>query len=276
MSILGTRFFRRNEWLSEVKILTYNVNGIRAALNKGLAEWLAEENADILCMQEIKATAAQIPQELFEQMGYHCYWAPAEKKGYSGVGVLTRQKPIAYHVGMGIDRYDQEGRVQKLIFSDFTLLNTYFPSGTTGQERQNFKMEFLADFSQYTQTLQAEGQQLVICGDVNICHKEIDIHNPVSNKNTSGFLPEERTWVTEFLSTGFLDAFRLFHETPHRYTWWTYRAGARERNLGWRIDYFFVSEMLKNLLKDCRILDQVKHSDHCPVCLETTFNMDVY
>ncbi|MEM1136794.1 MAG: exodeoxyribonuclease III [Bacteroidota bacterium] len=255
-----------------VNLISYNINGIRAALKKGLTDWLATEKPDIVCFQEIKATPNQIDTQIFSDMGYEHFWFPAQKKGYSGVAVLTNQKPDNIVYGMDIEKYDNEGRLIRLDYGSITLINTYMPSGTTGDERQAFKYEWLDDFYNYIENLKKERNQLIICGDFNICHKEIDIHNPVSNKKSSGFLPEERAWVTKFIEAGFTDCFRFFNENPHNYSWWSYRAGARKRNLGWRIDYFMTSNALNNHLKHSELLMDVIHSDHCPVKLQMTFN----
>ncbi|MEN7547703.1 exodeoxyribonuclease III [Rapidithrix thailandica] len=251
-----------------MKIITYNVNGIRAAMKKGLVDWVKTENPDIFCLQEVKALPEQVDLEEFTQLGYTYYWFPAEKKGYSGVATFTKVPPVSSQYGMGIEKYDVEGRSVELQFDDFTLINTYFPSGTTGDIRQDFKYEFLDDYFEYIAEKKKTHNKLVLCGDVNICHKSIDIHNPVSNKNSSGFLPKEREWVSKFLESGFVDSFRHFNPAPHHYTWWSYRAGARKKNLGWRIDYFFVSQELTPQLSNCTILNEAVHSDHCPVALE--------
>ncbi len=251
-----------------MKIISYNINGVRAALKKGLLEWMEQEAPDVICFQEMKAHLDQIDQSIFKDLGYHIYWFPAEKKGYSGVAILSKIEPRNVVYGMDIDLYDIEGRLLRLDFGDITLINTYMPSGTTGDVRQNFKYQWLDDFFNYIEDLKKERPQLIICGDFNICHKEIDIHNPVSNKKSSGFLPEERAWISKFIDSGFVDAFRYFDESPHNYTWWSYRAGARKRNLGWRIDYFMVSKPVLPILKDSNILAEVVHSDHCPLSLE--------
>ncbi|MGB0521495.1 MAG: exodeoxyribonuclease III [Flammeovirgaceae bacterium] len=251
-----------------MKIITYNINGIRAAMKKGFVEWLAAENPDVICLQEVKALEEQADLEEIKALGYHIYWHAAEKKGYSGVAVFSKVVPQSVSVGIGIEKYDQEGRLHKFNFGDFSLINSYFPSGSSGDERQAFKYEYLDDFYAYIEELKNTEPNLVICGDVNICHKAIDIHNPKTNKNTSGFLPEEREWVTKFLASGFVDCFRQFDESPDHYSWWSYRGGARARNKGWRIDYFFASTSLTDKLKGCKIMPEVKHSDHCPVCLE--------
>ncbi|MCB0483716.1 MAG: exodeoxyribonuclease III [Flavobacteriales bacterium] len=250
-----------------MKIISYNVNGIRSAINKGLLDWLSNVNPDIFCVQETKATSEQIDPLSFEAIGYHGIWHSAQKKGYSGVATFYKSIPNHSELGMGKPVYDMEGRVLRTDFGHISLLNCYFPSGTTGEERQDFKYRFLSDFANYIIDLQKSRPNLVICGDLNIAHREIDIHNPVSNKNSSGFLPEERAWLSSFLALGFVDTFREFNPAPHRYSWWTYRAGARKRNLGWRIDYLLASKNLMPNIKEADILDSVVHSDHCPVLL---------
>jgi len=251
-----------------VKIISYNVNGIRAAMNKGFVEWLVSENPDIIGLQEIKAELSQINPAVFEDLGYTIYWYPAVKKGYSGVAILTKIKPKSVKYGMGISKYDDEGRMLQANFDGFSFISAYFPSGTTGDVRQGFKYKFLDDVSGYMLDLRKENPKLILSGDYNICHKAIDIHNPVSNKNSSGFLPEERAWMDKFTASGFIDSFRYFNEDPQQYTWWSYRAGSRAKNLGWRIDYHMVTNELQNKLKSAVILPDVIHSDHCPIVLE--------
>jgi len=251
-----------------LKIISYNVNGIRSAIQKGILPWLPSTNADIVCLQEVKASLDQIEKSVFEEMGYSVYWMPAEKRGYSGVGILSKRKPDRVVYGCGISKYDAEGRVLRIDFYDFSVVSAYFPSGSSGEDRQAFKMEWLADFMKYTQNLKLTIPNLIISGDYNICHHPIDIHNPVSNKNSPGFLPEEREWLTQFIGSGFIDTFRFFNPTPHHYTWWSYRAGARKKNLGWRIDYHMASVSLQKRLKRAAILSQALHSDHCPILLE--------
>ena len=251
-----------------MKIISYNVNGIRSAIQKGILPWLASTNADIVCLQEVKASLDQIEKSVFEEMGYSVYWMPAEKRGYSGVGILSKRKPDRVVYGCGISKYDAEGRVLRIDFYDLSVVSAYFPSGSSGEDRQAFKMEWLADFMKYTQNLKLTIPNLIISGDYNICHHPIDIHNPVSNKNSPGFLPEEREWLTQFIGSGFIDTFRFFNPTPHHYTWWSYRAGARKKNLGWRIDYHMASVSLQKRLKRAAILSQALHSDHCPILLE--------
>lgn len=251
-----------------MKVISYNVNGIRAAMNKGFVHWLINTNPDVIGLQEVKAELNQIDVSVFEDLGYEVYWYPAVKKGYSGVAILTKIKPKSVKYGMDISKYDDEGRMIQADFGDFSFISSYFPSGTTGSIRQSFKYEFLDDVFGYMQDLKANNQNLILSGDYNICHKAIDIHNPISNKNNSGFLPEERSWMDTFINSGFVDTFRHFNSEPHHYTWWSYRSGARARNLGWRIDYHMVTEGLKNKLKRSVILPDALHSDHCPILLE--------
>jgi len=251
-----------------MKFVSYNVNGIRAALNKGFTEWLKFTDADVIGLQEIKAMADQVDLSIFEDMGYHVHWHPAVKKGYSGVAILSKTKPDHVEYGMGLSVYDDEGRMIRADFGDLSFISAYFPSGTTGSIRQDFKYRFLDDVFGYTQDLVRERPKLIMSGDYNICHKAIDIHNPVSNKNTSGFLPEERAWMDKFTQSGFDDSFRLLNDTPHQYTWWSYRAGARPKNLGWRIDYHMTTPVLKDKISRAVILKDAMHSDHCPIMLE--------
>jgi len=251
-----------------MKILSFNVNGIRSALNKGFISWLQATDPDIICLQEIKATIDQIPVGLFEQLGYFCYWYPAQKKGYSGVAILSKILPIHVEYGSGIRESDEEGRVIRADFEYFSVMSVYIPSGSSGELRHTFKMQWLESFLQYINQLRISVPNLIISGDYNICHQAIDIHNPKSNVNSSGFLPQERDWLTQFLELGFVDSLRFFNQEPHLYTWWSFRGNARTRNLGWRIDYHFTSASLTNLLHQCCILSDVQHSDHCPVLLE--------
>ncbi len=252
-----------------MKIITYNVNGLRSALSKGFTDWLAEEQPDIVCLQETKAQPDQIPTLEFEALGYKCYFFSARKKGYSGVAILSRLIPSQVTYGMNMPVYDEEGRFLRADFGDLSVVSVYHPSGTTGDVRQAFKMQWLTDFQTYVTELTKTRPKLVLCGDYNICHRPVDIHDPVRNADKSGFLPEEREWMSQFLNSGFIDSFRYFHpEEPHHYTWWSFRANARANNKGWRIDYCMVSPQMKPLLKDAYILPQVKHSDHCPAVLE--------
>ena len=251
-----------------LKIATYNVNGIRSAMSKGLIDWVKAANPDVLCVQEIKSQEDQIDKAAFEALGYQTYAFPAQKKGYSGVAVFSKVAPKHVELGIGEEKYDFEGRSIRLDFEGYSVINTYFPSGSSGDERQDFKMEFLDYYQSYINELSKEFPQLIICGDYNICHRAIDIHNPVSNKNSSGFLPEEREWMENFLESGYIDSFRSLNAEPHNYTWWSFRAGARSKNLGWRIDYICISNKLSDKLISSRILPDAKHSDHCPMITE--------
>jgi exodeoxyribonuclease-3 len=253
------------------KIFTYNVNGLRAAANKGFFDWMSSEDPDIVCLQEIKMQDDQVPDEWRNPEGYEGHWHFAGKRGYSGLAVFSRQKPLRVTAGMGMDKYDSEGRVLRLDFPEFTLLNTYFPSGSSGDLRQQFKEEFLVDYKKFIDGLKATVPRLLICGDFNICHREIDIHDPVRNKTVSGFLPHERQWMTELLESGFVDSFRMFHSEGGQYSWWSYRSAARQRNKGWRLDYHMLSD---SLAKDCvgaDIHQEAVHSDHCPASVVLNF-----
>lgn len=254
-----------------MKIITYNVNGIRAAMNKDLVGWLKAANPDVLCLQETKATSDQVDVKAFEALGYHLYWYSAQKKGYSGVAIFSKIKPKHVEYGCGIEKYDFEGRIIRLDFDTCSVMSVYHPSGSSGDDRQAFKMQWLTDFQNYIDDLKKKLPNLILCGDYNICHKPIDIHNPKSNANTSGFLPEEREWMEQFIQSGFIDSFRYFNQEPHQYSWWSYRAGSRGKNLGWRIDYNLVANHLEKQLKRAVILPDALHSDHCPVLLEIEF-----
>ena len=248
-------------------IVSYNVNGIRAAVKKGLVDWMKDGDYDILCVQETKAQLEQVDTSPFEELGYQHHWFSAEKKGYSGVATFSKQAPDQVIEGCGIEKYDREGRILRTDFGELTLLNCYFPSGTSGDERQVFKMDFLRDFFDWIAELRKERPQLLIVGDYNIAHTPIDIHDPVRNKKSSGFLPEEREWLTGWFDSGFVDAYRHLHPEKVEYSWWSYRAGAREKNIGWRLDYFLVSESLKPQIASAGIHPHYQESDHCPVSL---------
>jgi exodeoxyribonuclease-3 len=237
-------------------------------MGKGLIDWIKQTDPDVLCLQEVKATPEQVGVFELEELGYHHYWYPAQKKGYSGVAIFTKIKPKNVVYGCGIAEYDFEGRVIRADFDDFSVMSVYHPSGSSGDERQAFKMKWLSDYTNYINEVKKTQPNLILSGDFNICHKAIDIHNPKSNANTSGFLPEEREWMEQFINTGFIDTFRHFNQEPHQYSWWSYRAGSRDKNLGWRIDYNLASEGLASRLKRSVILPEAKHSDHCPVLLE--------
>jgi exodeoxyribonuclease-3 len=251
-----------------MKIISYNVNGIRAAITKGFIDWLQSANPDIICLQEIKANEDQIPVADIEKAGYpYQYYFPATKKGYSGVAILSKRKPNNIVFGTGIEHMDFEGRNLRIDFDDFSVMSLYLPSGSN-IERINHKFMYMDDFHNYVTQLRNEIPNLIICGDYNICHEKIDIHDPIRNANVSGFLPEERAWLDGFMKSGFIDSFRHFNKEPHQYSWWSYRAGARGNNKGWRIDYNLVSEPLRERLKRAVILPDAMHSDHCPILVE--------
>lgn len=251
-----------------MRIISYNVNGIRAAISKGFIEWLQHSNPDVICLQEIKATEDQVPYFDIEMAGYpYQYYFPATKKGYSGVAILSKVKPNNIVFGTGIEHMDFEGRNLRVDFDGLSVMSLYLPSGTN-IDRLSHKFMFMDDFQNYINELKKEIPNLVICGDYNICHKAIDIHDPIRNANVSGFLPQEREWLDQFMKNGFIDSFRFFNDQPDNYSWWSYRAGARGNNKGWRIDYCLVSETLKDKLKRAFILPDAKHSDHCPVVVE--------
>lgn len=251
-----------------MKIISYNVNGIRAAMNKDLLGWLKVANPDLLCFQELKATAEQIDVESFKAAGYHTYWNPAQRKGYSGVGIICKKEPKKVSFGMGVEKYDIEGRILKVDFEDVSVISVYVPSASN-IERLDYKLEFCADFLDYINKVQKETPNLIISGDFNICHEAIDIHDPVRLQNVSGFLPIERAWMTSFMEEcNLIDTFRHFNDQPKNYTWWSYRQSARAKNLGWRLDYHFATKPLEEKLKRAVILSEVVHSDHCPIVVE--------
>lgn len=251
-----------------MKIISYNVNGIRAALKKGFIDWLGTVSPDVVCLQEIKANEDQLDLSIFEQAGYsYNYWYSAQKKGYSGVAILSKSKPDEVIFGTGIEYMDFEGRNIRADFGDLSIMSMYLPSGTN-LARLDHKLKYMADFQEYTNELRLTKPNLVILGDYNICHEAIDIHNPVGLKNVSGFLPVERDWIGSFIENGFIDSFREFNAEPENYTWWSYRANARNNNKGWRLDYGMVAETLKERLKRSVILSEAKHSDHCPILVE--------
>lgn len=257
-----------------MRIITYNVNGIRSAVRKGFYEWLATDPADIICLQEVKAQIGDIDVAGIENLGFKAHWFCAEKKGYSGVAILSKIKPTNVVYGCNIQQSDLEGRVIRAHFGDITLINAYFPSGTMGEVRQAYKYVWLDEFLDFLNDLRKTRDKLIICGDYNIAHKEIDIHNPKGNKNTTGFLPGERAWFDKFLENGYVDGFREVNKEPHQYTWWNQiRPSIREENKGWRIDYVNVTENLRHTIVAAKVLPQVKHSDHCPVYLEMDNNI---
>lgn len=237
-------------------------------MTKGLVEWLKAANPDVFCVQETKALREQVDTLAFEELGYESYWHSAEKKGYSGVAIFTKIKPNHVEIGTGIDYIDFEGRVIRLDFDHVSVISLYLPSGTN-IDRLDFKMQFCEDFKNYISELKKTHPNLIICGDYNICHEAIDIHDPIRNAKVSGFLPIEREWISGFMEDcEMIDSFRYFVKEPHHYSWWTYRANARANNKGWRIDYNMVSSTLESKMKRVAILPEAKHSDHCPILLE--------
>ena len=251
--------------MKEIEILCWNVNGIRAVEKKGFLEWLNQESPDILCLQETKAQPDQISLELKQPPGYYAYWNFPQRKGYSGVATFTKEKPIKVENGFGIEQFDVEGRVISAQYPQFTLFDIYFPNGKMSEERLKYKMDFYDAFLDFADDLKTKGERLIICGDFNTAHKEIDLARPKENENISGFLPMEREWMDKFVAHGFVDTFRYFNKEPNHYTWWSLRTRARERNIGWRLDYFFVSEDLIGSVTEASVLSNVLGSDHCPV-----------
>ncbi|NER14480.1 exodeoxyribonuclease III [Leptobacterium flavescens] len=251
-----------------MKIISYNVNGIRAAINKGFIDWLKAAGPDVICIQETKAQKEQLELSLFEEAGYKFnYWYSAQKKGYSGVAIFSKTEPDHVEYGTGIDYMDNEGRNLRVDINGVSIMSMYLPSASN-IDRLDFKLQYMADFQQYVNELRKEIPNLIVCGDYNICHEAIDIHDPVRNKNVSGFLPVEREWIGNFIKSGFIDSFRHFNKEPHNYSWWSYRANSRAKNKGWRLDYAMVAESLQEKLKRAVILSEVKHSDHCPILVE--------
>lgn len=250
-----------------MKIVSYNVNGIRAALKKGFDEWLKVTDPDVICLQETKAMKEQVDVSAFEKLGYKHYWYSAEKKGYSGVAIFTKREPKHVEYGTGIQTMDFEGRNLRIDFDEVSIMSMYIPSGTN-MDRLEFKLNYMNEILEYLTDLRKKIPHLIVCGDYNICHEEIDIHDPVRNKKVSGFLPVERLWLTRFIESGFVDSFRHFNKEPHHYSWWSYRANARNNNKGWRIDYNMVTKSLKDKMIRATILPEAKHSDHCPIMVE--------
>jgi exodeoxyribonuclease-3 len=254
--------------MSTKKIFSWNVNGIRAVHKKGLLLPLLNTNPDILCIQETKAAEDQLTKELRNIEGYSAYFASAEKKGYSGVCIYTKEKPDKIETGFGIKEFDSEGRILIAYYKKFVLFNIYFPNGKASKERLNYKMNFYDTFLNFSDKLKDSGKNIIVCGDVNTAHTEIDLARPKENESTSGFLPEERAWIDKLISHEYIDTFRLFIKDGGHYSWWDYKTGARERNIGWRIDYFFVSDNFKDKVKSAFIMKDVMGSDHCPVGIE--------
>ncbi len=251
-----------------MKLYSWNVNGIRAAAKKGFVDWVKAEQPDVICLQETKARAEQVPDEILALEGYYRYWHSAVRPGYSGVATLSKTEPLFVQEGLGIPRFDAEGRVLITEFDNFLLYNIYFPNGQRDQERLDYKLDFYSELLEILDEQVAAGVNVVVTGDWNTAHTEIDLANPKENSKTSGFLPEERAWIDKYIDHGYVDTFRMIHPEPERYSWWTYRFGARQRNVGWRIDYFFVNNGFSDQVVDADIHDQVMGSDHCPVSLE--------
>jgi exodeoxyribonuclease-3 len=246
-------------------MLSWNVNGIRAIARKGFADWMKKESADIICIQETKARVEQVTKEIAEPKGYHAYWSSAEKKGYSGTLIYTKQKPKEVLYGMGEPRFDSEGRMVVCEYPDFVLFNVYFPNGRMNVKRLRYKLDFYDSFLEFADSYKKKGKGVVVCGDLNTAHKEIDLARPRENAKFSGFLPIEREWIDKFISHDYKDSFRQFNKKARQYSWWDYKTRARERNIGWRLDYFFVSVDLLPGLKAAFIENKVMGSDHCPV-----------
>jgi exodeoxyribonuclease III len=251
-----------------MKLISWNVNGIRACSRTHFPKWFEKEAADVVCLQEIKAHPEQVAEELRHPAGYHSFWHPAEKPGYSGTAIFTRKEPLSVQLGIGVPEIDREGRILQAEFKDFTLLNCYFPNSQREHTRLPFKLDFCARLLKHTQKLRSKGKNVVICGDFNIAHKEIDLKNPKSNAKNAGFLPEERAWMDRFIEAKYVDVFREFEKGPGHYTWWSYRPGVREKNVGWRLDYFCANSEFRDRLKGMKHQCDVMGSDHCPVVLE--------
>lgn len=253
-----------------LQLISWNVNGIRSAYRKGFLNWFQRQNPDIFCVQETKARMDVLPHDLLNIQGYYSAFSSAEKKGYSGVALYSKVKPLTVKTGLGIQKFDHEGRTIIADYGDFVLFNIYFPNGQMSAERLNYKIEFYDAFLEVVDALDGEGRNIIVCGDVNTAHKEIDLARPKENENISGFLPIERAWIDKFIRHGWIDTLRMFHPEPELYTWWSLRTRARDRNIGWRIDYFFVNERFRKHVKDAFILPEVQGSDHCPIGLEIT------
>ncbi len=254
-----------------MRLLSWNVNGIRAAQRKGFVDWVSQIGPDILCIQETKASPEQLSEELTAMPGYHVYFSSAERKGYSGVATYSNVKPQDVAHGLGIEKFDNEGRILRMDYADFTLFNIYFPNGKSSEERLDYKMEFYDAFLEHLGQLKRQGRNVVVCGDVNTAHKEIDLARPKPNEKISGFLPVERAWMDQWVSQGYVDTLRMFNQEPGQYSWWDARGGGRSKNVGWRIDYFFVSESMKDKVTGAFIMPDVMGSDHCPIGIDLAF-----
>jgi len=254
--------------MRKIRLLSWNVNGIRAIYKKNFMEWFNDEKPDILCLQETKAHEEQLPSALINLDGYEAYFSSAERKGYSGVATYTNISPREVTTGIELDEFDREGRFLIIDYQDFLLYNIYFPNGKASKERLTYKMKFYDAFLKHVSEQVENGRNVIVCGDVNTAHKEIDLSHPKNNEKTSGFLPMERAWIDTFLASGFVDTFRMFNQDGGHYSWWDLRTRARDRNIGWRIDYFYVNEEFANRVKNAFILSQVMGSDHCPIGIE--------
>ncbi|WP_185864635.1 exodeoxyribonuclease III [Blattabacterium cuenoti] len=251
-----------------MKIVGYNINGIRSGINKGLSIWIKKYNPYILCLQEIKALQNQINTNIFEKLGYYHYWHSSVRKGYSGVAILCKEKPIHVEYGIGLESIDKEGRVLRIDLKNLSIISIYLPSGNNMEKRLDFKFFFMKKFFIYVKKIQKNLKNIIICGDYNICHKPMDIYDPIRNRNISGFLPEERKWMTNFMRLGFIDSFRNYVKNAGHYSWWSYKYKARIKNIGWRIDYIMVSHSLKKKMINAYLLPEIIYSDHCPTVLE--------
>ena len=251
--------------MKKIEILSWNVNGIRAVERKSALNWFYERKPDILCIQETKAHAEQLSPALRNIEDYNVYFSSAERKGYSGVAIYSKLEPQNISTGINIEKFDKEGRILIADYNSFVLFNIYFPNGKQSKERLQYKMNFYETFLNHVNKLKSEGRKIVICGDVNTAHQEIDLTHPKQNEKTSGFLPQERAWIDKLINHGFVDTFRMFNNEPGHYTWWDARTRARERNVGWRIDYFFISENLTGNVQSAFILPNIMGSDHCPL-----------
>ena len=251
--------------MREIKILSWNVNGIRAVRGKGFLEWLQKESPDILCLQETKAMPDQLDDDLLEPRGYQVYWNYPERKGYGGVATFTREIPVHIDYDFSAPEFNTEGRVLITEYPEFTIFNVYFPNGKKDDARLKYKLDFYDAFLDFTEQLRHKGKKLIICGDYNTAHNEIDLARPRENTKVSGFLPIERAWMDRLVSLGYIDTFRHFSQEPEHYTWWDLKSGARARNVGWRLDYFFITENLLDSLSSAFIMSDVMGSDHCPV-----------
>ena len=251
-----------------MKLVSWNVNGIRSVHTKGFTKWFESEAADVVCVQEIKATPEQLDEGMLHPLKFHSYWHPAQKPGYSGTAIYSKKEPLSVKIGIGVPEIDAEGRILSAEYVDFTLVNAYFPNSQREHTRLDYKLRFCDEMLKYCNKLRKSGKNVVLCGDYNIAHQEIDLRNPKSNQDNAGFLPEERAWMDKFLKAGYADVFREKVSEPHHYTWWSYRPGVRAKNVGWRIDYHCVNEEFRDRVKDTQHQPKVLGSDHCPIVLE--------